>query len=154
MDIKRTSQWIHKASCSIAVSLRIFVIALGITLSPLGITFSNCECFACDCSEIEAGCCCGDSQPSSCCSSDGCRVTCNDEANHDSCVCHPCQCDLGIAVDPISIPGIVDAEDPLSKASPEFPELIPAVRSIHNHIDRREVLLSSNLHVVYCRWLI
>lgn len=154
MDTKRTFQSIRKATCSIAVSLRILVIVVGITMSPLGISFSNCHCSACECSELESGCCCGDSAPSSCCSSDGCRITCDDEENHGSCDCDPCQCDLGIGIDPVSIPGIVDAAKPISIAPPEFSELIPTIRSSLISIDRFKVSLNSDLHATYCRWLI
>ena len=129
MGARHTFQLIRKATCSIMASLRILVIVLGITLSPLGISFSTCLCAACECSELESGCCCDNSPPSSCCSSDGCRITCDDEENHSSCECHPCQCDLEIAVAPVSMPWIVDAAEPVSIAPPEFSELIPTVQS-------------------------
>ena len=154
MHAKHTFQLIRKATCSIAVSLRILVMVLGITLSPLGISFSTCECSACECSELESGCCCGDSAPSSCCSSDGCRITCDDEENHGSCDCDPCQCDLGIAVDPISMPRIVDAEGPSLIPPSEFSEPIPTIQSSLVQIDRFEVTQNFNLHATYCRWLI
>lgn len=155
MDAKRTFQLIRKATCSIAVSLRILAIVIGITLSPLGISFSTCQCSACECSQLETYCGCGDSSSSSCCSSDGCRITCDDEESHSSCECDPCQCDLGIAVDPISMPGIVDASKPFSIASPEaLPEPVPVDQSSLIQIDRLEVAWESDLHATYCRWLI
>ena len=154
MDGRHTFRLIRKATCSIVASLRILVIVLGITLSPLGISFSTCLCSACECSELESGCCCDNSAPSSCCSSDGCRITCDDEESHSSCECHPCQCDLDMAVAPVSMPWIVDAEEPVSITPLEFPELIPGDQSNLIQIDRTEVSLSYNLHATYCRWLI
>ena len=154
MDAKRTFQLIRKATCSIAASLRVLVIVLGITLSPLGISFSTCQCSACECSQLESGCCCDDSPPSSCCSSDGCRITCNDEESHSSCECDPCQCDLGIAVEPVSMPKIVDATKPILTTPPEFPEPVPTGQSRPVQIDRFEVAWDSDLHAIYCRWLI
>lgn len=154
MNAKCTFQMIRKATCLIAVSLRILAIVLAITLSPLGISFSMCQCSACECSQLESGCCCSDSPSSSCCSSDGCRITCDDEENHSSCECEPCQCDLGIALDPISMPGIVDDAKPTLTAPPEFPETVPADQLSLTQIDRFEVLGNSGLHAIYCRWLI
>lgn len=154
MDAKRTFQLIRKATCSIAVSLRILAIVLAITLSPLGISFSTCQCLACECSQLESGCCCDDSPPSSCCSSDGCRTTCDDKESHSSCECDPCQCDLGITVEPVSIPKIVDAAKPFLIAPPEFSEPVPTDQLSLTQIDQFECSRDSDLHVIYCRWLI
>ena len=90
MDAKRKIRSIRKATCSIALALRMFAIIIGLTLCPLGISFSTCQCSACECVELEHGCCCDGSPSGSCCSSDGCRITCDDEANHSSCECQPC----------------------------------------------------------------
>jgi hypothetical protein len=61
---------------------------------------------------------------------------------------------LGIGIDPVSIPGIVDAAKPISIAPPEFSELIPTIQSSLVQIDRFEVTQNFNLHATYCRWLI
>jgi hypothetical protein len=61
---------------------------------------------------------------------------------------------LGIAVDPVSMPGIVDSEGPSLIPPSEFSELIPTIQSSLVQIDRFEVTQNSNLHSTYCRWLI
>ena len=153
MFAKNTFNSLRKTSCSIAAWLRVLAITVAIALSPLGFSFSTCQCSACDCSELESGSCGIELAPCRCCSSGGCGTSPNDEERKVSCECLPCQCDLGIAVDPTPMPGTVDASKPISNSA-DYAELISPAKSGCLLIVRCKVPLTFNIHTVYCRWLI
>jgi len=151
MFAKQTIQSIRKATCSIAVSLRVLVLVFAMVLSPLGFSFSTCHCSAHECGELENGVS-ADSSPCCCCSTD-CGSSESDTEGR-SCECDPCNCDFGIAINPILIPKIVDAAKPISISAPDFLEPITTHQPSLRQVDRHRVSLTSNLHAVYCCWQI
>lgn len=162
MDAKRTFRTIRRTATSLAVPLRVLVMAFAIVFSPLGFSFSVCQCLPCECSlseDVSCGCCCTESVQTNCCSTSCCDgVDCDDfgenEGSECSGNCTLCHCDMGLAVNPEELPGINDAAKPVLDVPSKSFEPIQAWRSSSHRVDRSKVLLTQDFHALHCRWLI
>ena len=175
MDANRTFRSIRKAAHSVVETLRVFVIMFAIAFSPLGLSINACQCFGCECSQTDDGACpCSHPEIDSCCSSGNCsssgccdpssfRTTASilvdstqdlDAGKECGCDCHDCHCNVGIAVDPIALPGINDASKPILDFEPEVLETLPTPQLSQLHHELPSAVVVQQFRVIHCCWLI